>query len=286
MGSSRALCYNRSFEDDINKLIEAFNVRTSKSLDLSDLWRNASKRPMKSPGSNSPGTGFLEPVSLKQALRGLCISQAAEMAAIKRLSMTSTSPRISEAGKNTNLFRSVVTEAGGSRCSPAQIQESRKEIFPMTEEITSFSSRSLTWCHRSFKSSPIQSSSSTPGCSIKQDMKSIVSISSEPGNRVADCDGYDVEKSIMNGENVECNASKRPLSFEESKTVSPDQSAHSSSQVPSTSVHKDTMSSPFCYEIAQASEVDSQVEIAHSFEEKHNTPSVRLIIILMIAKTM
>ncbi|KAG6427508.1 hypothetical protein SASPL_111754 [Salvia splendens] len=245
-------CYSRCVEDDINKLFEAVNVRTSKSLDLSESesWRNGSKRSMRSPGSNSPGTGFSEPVSLKQALRGLCISQAAETAAIKRLSMTSASPRISEAGKHTNLFRSVVTEAGGSGCSP-------------TQESISFSSRSLTWSHRSCKSSPVQSSSSSPGRSIKQDMKSILSISIEPGHQVADCDGYDVEKSITNEENVKCNSSKQP-----------NQSALSSSQIPSTSVLEESKLSPVCKEIAQASEVDTQVEIAHTIEEKHNLLSV------------
>ncbi|KAG6430565.1 hypothetical protein SASPL_108635 [Salvia splendens] len=266
--------YSRCVEDDINKLFEAVNVRTSKSLDLSDSWRNASKRPMRSSGSNSPGNGFSGPVSLKQALRGLCISQAAEMAAMKRLSVTSASPRISEAGKHANLFRSVVSEAGGSGCSPTQIRESNRETFRMTEESISFSSRSLTWSHRSCKSSPVQSSSSPPGYRIKRDMKSMVSISSEPGHRVADCDGYDVEKSIMDGENVKCNASKQPQSLVESKTVSPDQSAHSSSQIPSTSVLEESKLSPVCNEIVQASEVDTQVEIAHTIEEKHNLSSV------------
>ncbi|XP_009803826.1 serine/threonine-protein kinase D6PKL1-like [Nicotiana sylvestris] len=79
---------NKFLEDDINQLFESINLRSSKSLDLSDqvIRRDASKRPMKGGGSHSPGIGFSEPVSLKQALRGLCISQAAEMAATKRLS--------------------------------------------------------------------------------------------------------------------------------------------------------------------------------------------------------
>ncbi|KAL0309562.1 UNVERIFIED_CONTAM: Serine/threonine-protein kinase KIPK2 [Sesamum radiatum] len=91
--------HNKALENDINKLFEAVNLRTSKSLDLSDSWRNASKKPMKSAGSHSPGIGFSEPVSLKQALRGLCISQAAEMAAVK---CRCQHLRISESG-NHNL---------------------------------------------------------------------------------------------------------------------------------------------------------------------------------------
>lgn len=250
--------HNRSFEDDINKLFEAVNVnvRTSKSVDLSDSWRNASKRPMRSPGSNSPGIGFSEPVSLKQALRGLCISQAAEMAAIKRLSMTSASPRISEAGKSTSSYRFLVTEAGGSGCSPAQIGES-----------TSYSSGSSTRSYRSIKKSPVQSSCSSPSYSIKP-----VSISSEPSHRVADCEGYGVEKSLVDGENVTSSASKPPQNLEESKTVSPNQSTHSSSIVVAASELEGAESSPVFNDIVKASEVDKPVkEIAHLVEEKHNS---------------
>ncbi|KAL3825792.1 hypothetical protein ACJIZ3_021821 [Penstemon smallii] len=128
---------NKYIENDINKLFEAVNLRTTKSLDLSDSWRNASKKPMRSPGSHSPGIGFSEPVSLKQSLRGLCISQAAEMAAMKRLSVTSASPRVSEAGRITDLYRSVVAESGKSSCS------SVKPIVNSTDSISSDSGCSI-----------------------------------------------------------------------------------------------------------------------------------------------
>ncbi|KAI3471841.1 hypothetical protein Pfo_028494 [Paulownia fortunei] len=171
--------HNKCLEDDINKLFEAVNLRTSKSLDLSDWRRNASKKPMRAAGSHSPGIGFSEPVSLKQALRGLCISQAAEMAALKRLSMPA-SPRISEAGKTTNLYRSVVVEAGGSGCSPALGGESRMEISPVTEESTSYSSETLTRCHQdSFEKPATESSSASLSYSVKPNINSIECISSE-----------------------------------------------------------------------------------------------------------
>lgn len=260
--------YSRCLEDDINKLFESVNVRTSKSFDLSDSWRNASKRPMRSPGSHSPGTGLSEPVSLKQALRGLCISQAAEMAAMKRLSMQSASPRISEAGKNSNLYRSLVIEARGSGCAQPLIGESRSEIHPMAEESTSYSSGSLTL--RTSKKSAAQSSCSSPSSSIKSEMKSMVSITSESGHQMAKYNGYGVEESLIEGENVAVGASKLPQNLQESKTVSPNQSAYSSSQVPATSVIKDTTSSPVCNDNVQASEADKKVvEIAHSLEGKH-----------------
>ncbi|CAA0837869.1 Serine/threonine-protein kinase D6PKL1 [Striga hermonthica] len=111
-------------EDDINKLFESINLRASKSLDLSDWPRNASKMPIRVAGSQSPGIGFSEAVSLKQALRGMCISQAAEMAAVKRLSMPA-SPRVSETRKSSNVvqanedsvFKRVAAESSCSSVS-------------------------------------------------------------------------------------------------------------------------------------------------------------------------
>lgn len=133
----------KPLEDDINKLFEGINIRTSKSLDLSDRLstgyrRNASKMPMRVGPSNSPGIGFSEPVSLKQALRGLCISQAAEMAAMKRLSKPPGSPALSEAGRNTNLYRSVVIESGESSLLIPE-GKGRVEISLVPEESTSSS---------------------------------------------------------------------------------------------------------------------------------------------------
>lgn len=129
---------NRTLEDDINKLFEAVNLRSSKSLDLSDVRRNASKKPMTGIGSHSPGIGFSEPVSLKQAFRGLCISQAAEMAAVKRMSLPA-SPRISEAGKITNMYRSVVVETGESSSSSVESEAHRIEISLIPEQNASCS---------------------------------------------------------------------------------------------------------------------------------------------------
>lgn len=105
---------NKFLEDDINHLFKSIDLRSSKSLDLSDhVRRDASKRPMRGGGSHSPGIGFSEPVSLKQALRGLCISQAAEMAAMKRLSKPLGSPSITEAGRVTSSYRFADTSESG-----------------------------------------------------------------------------------------------------------------------------------------------------------------------------
>ncbi|MFS7908906.1 putative protein kinase AGC-RSK-2 family [Helianthus anomalus] len=92
---------SRYMEDDINKLFEGISMRHSfNGSSFSDETcgatprKNPSKKPMRMSLSSSSGIGYPEPVSLKQALRGLCISQASEMAAVKRLSMPySNSPQ-------------------------------------------------------------------------------------------------------------------------------------------------------------------------------------------------
>ncbi|KAK6147175.1 hypothetical protein DH2020_018087 [Rehmannia glutinosa] len=237
--------HNKSLEDDINKLFEAVNLRASKSLDLSDWPRNASKKPMRSAGSHSPGIGFSEPVSLKQALRGLCISQAAEMAAVKRLSMPA-SPRISEAGKATNPYRSV-------GCSP------------VTKESTSYSSETLTRTkHDSSKKAATKSSCSSPSYIVKPNIKNVECISSESRNTLAECVGI----SRVEGENTTYYASNLPWHVPEPTTMSSSQSARSSPHVHAALVIKDKKSSPI------ASEVDKQLlEIVCSQEEKHNLVS-------------
>ncbi|KAJ6365443.1 hypothetical protein OIU76_030258 [Salix suchowensis] len=100
-----------SIEDDINRLFEAIEIRTSaKHVDegvRDALRKKAMKRPMKVGSPQMSGIGISEPVSLKQALRGLCISQASEMAAMKRLSRPTNSSRSSEVGTIKRLYRAV-----------------------------------------------------------------------------------------------------------------------------------------------------------------------------------
>ncbi|KAM7531617.1 hypothetical protein LguiB_035027 [Lonicera macranthoides] len=127
-----------SLEDDINKLFEAINLKhSSKGQSLPDQGeprKNTMKKPMRMSMSSS-GIGFSDPVPLKQALRGLCLSQASEMAAMKRLSKPSGSPSVSESGKlTTSLYRSVVVEAGESDLPLVEGQGGRVEITLMPEE--------------------------------------------------------------------------------------------------------------------------------------------------------
>uniref|UniRef100_A0A5B6YJC7 non-specific serine/threonine protein kinase n=1 Tax=Davidia involucrata TaxID=16924 RepID=A0A5B6YJC7_DAVIN len=107
-----------SIEDDINQLFEAIDIRMSgrssgQQGGKETFRKNAMKRPIRV-GSPASGIGISESVSLKQALRGLCISQASEMAAMKRLSKPARSSGVSEAGTIKKLYRSVVVEASES----------------------------------------------------------------------------------------------------------------------------------------------------------------------------
>ncbi|XP_057781945.1 serine/threonine-protein kinase KIPK1-like [Salvia miltiorrhiza] len=112
-----------SIEDDINKIFEAIEIGSSRrgigqserhSRDASH--KSAMKRPIQVGPSLASGIGISEPVSLKQALRGLCISQASEMAAVKkRMPRPSASPGISEVGAIKKLYRAVVIEAGAGQ---------------------------------------------------------------------------------------------------------------------------------------------------------------------------
>ncbi|CAI9105572.1 OLC1v1004520C1 [Oldenlandia corymbosa var. corymbosa] len=108
-------------EEDINKLFEAIEMRNSlrvqgqeKGHSKNALDKSAMKRPMRVASPQASGIGISESTSLKQALRGLCISQASEMATLKkRLAKTGMS-RHSEAGTITRLYRAVVVEENQS----------------------------------------------------------------------------------------------------------------------------------------------------------------------------
>ena len=130
-----------SIEDDINRLFEAIEIRTSaKHQDegVKDaLRKKAMKRPMKVGSPQMSGIGISEPVSLKQALRGLCISQASEMAAMKRLSRPTNSSRSSEVGTIKRLYRAVVVEADGSVLPLNEGNGNLVEISLVPEKITS-----------------------------------------------------------------------------------------------------------------------------------------------------
>lgn len=130
-----------SIEDDINRLFESINIRNSIRASTRDsLHKNASKRPMRGCSSPASAIGISEPVSLKQALRGLCISQASEMAAMKRLSKPANFSGHSEAGAIKRLYKAVVVETNGSGDPVNEGKSNVVEISLGPERILSTSS--------------------------------------------------------------------------------------------------------------------------------------------------
>lgn len=163
------LGHKDSIEGDINQLFEAISLKPlSKDLRLSQdgtspLNKSALKRPITVGMSNSPRFGNSEPVSLKQALRELCISKASEMAAMKRLSKSTGSPGVSEAGRIKTLYNAVVVEASESGLSLAEGKRSMVKISLVPEESKSNSFGKMPeHCQMPNMKSPSQSSHSSP----------------------------------------------------------------------------------------------------------------------------
>ncbi|KAJ4832184.1 hypothetical protein Tsubulata_009007 [Turnera subulata] len=146
--SASKLGIRYSIHEDINRLFEAIDVRTlGKGHGLSHegsrdtLRKKAMKRPIRVGSPQMSGIGISEPVSLKQALRGLCITQASEMAAMKRLSKPAISPRSSEAGNIKRLYRAVVVDDSGSSLSVKGNSGNVVEISLVPEKMTAESSQ-------------------------------------------------------------------------------------------------------------------------------------------------
>ncbi|KAI5666618.1 hypothetical protein M9H77_16471 [Catharanthus roseus] len=137
-----------SIEDDINKLFEAIDIKNTRKVlgqqseyrSKDALNKSAMKRPMRVGSTQASGIGISESVSLKQALRGLCISQASEMAAMKkRLSRSTRSSGVSEAGTIKRLYRAVVVEANESGHPLNEGKGNLVEITLLPESSTSSS---------------------------------------------------------------------------------------------------------------------------------------------------
>ncbi|KAK8531924.1 hypothetical protein V6N13_131282 [Hibiscus sabdariffa] len=151
------LGYKVSLEDDINQLFDAINLKGPKGLGVSSstLKKNALKKPITVGMPHSPRIGASEQLSLKQALRDLCISKASEMAAMKRLSMSTGSPRLSEAGRIKSLLNSVVVDAAsGLGHSRDEDKGSMVEVSLVPEESKSNSSRIMDMPQQAPKNKP------------------------------------------------------------------------------------------------------------------------------------
>ena len=105
-----------------------------------DLLIDASKKPVKAGTSRAPGAGISESPSLKQALRRLSISQASEMAAIKRSSKLIGSSSVSDTETIERLYMSVVVEAKEARNSrerASKAGESRNVKSSLSSSVSS-----------------------------------------------------------------------------------------------------------------------------------------------------
>ncbi|XP_061370933.1 serine/threonine-protein kinase D6PKL1-like [Gastrolobium bilobum] len=155
------LGFKDNIDDDINKLFESFTLKSS-SRDLGFLqdgtspkMKSALKKPITVGVPRSPRVGTSEPVTLKQALRDLCISKASEMAAMKRLSKSTASPRISEVGKIQTLYNSVVAEDRRSGPSNGESKGRTIEISLVSDESNSLALDKASQSHQTAKSNPL-----------------------------------------------------------------------------------------------------------------------------------
>ncbi|GAV59218.1 Pkinase domain-containing protein [Cephalotus follicularis] len=133
-----------SIEEDVSHFFKSIDIKSSVrgigrsgEVGRDTLRKSAMKKPIRVGSPLMSGIGFSEPVSLKQALRGLCISQASEMAATKRLSKPAASPGVSEAGTIRRLYRTAVVDANGPGLRVSECKGNLVEISLVPEEITS-----------------------------------------------------------------------------------------------------------------------------------------------------
>nr|BAJ85637.1 predicted protein [Hordeum vulgare subsp. vulgare]BAJ89679.1 predicted protein [Hordeum vulgare subsp. vulgare] len=109
-----------SVEDDLDRLLRSFNVRTSAR---ASGQTSTDKRLIalgKAPMSSSE---IVESVSLKQALRKMCISQASEMAAMKRLSKPAAVSSAPESGAIKKLYASVVVPTDEDQDGKSKVEK-------------------------------------------------------------------------------------------------------------------------------------------------------------------
>ncbi|KAK6942634.1 Protein kinase domain [Dillenia turbinata] len=176
------LKYKDPLGDDLNRLFAAINIKNlSKSLDLSSyaaLRKDAQKKPL---ASYSPRSEISEPVNLKQALRGMCISHASEMAAMKRLPKPAGSYGILETGTAKKPYKGTGVEAGISGLSRDKQKGEIEEIRPVSGESASGSSLKVLQILHVSKMNPLdkQTYTSPSGRATKQIPNEIVPASSE-----------------------------------------------------------------------------------------------------------
>lgn len=216
--------HSSSLEDDLNQLFEAINLKNaSKVLGIPNQFgadspsKNALKKPITVSGSCSPRIGISEPATLKQALRGLCISQASEMAAVKRLSKSGIYSGVSEAVRIKSLYSTVVVESKQPGLSLGKGDITEISLFP--EESTSNSSEKVThYLHVPKVKPSSQSAHSSPrfavgakqlGTTARSTQGEIVPAPREISNKKSKAESVQKEKHLsataLSGANTDAN---------------------------------------------------------------------------------
>lgn len=121
-------------EDDLNRLIETIDLRSSPrilrpwQMDHDIQRRDISKKPIIVNAPQDLVFGISDSVTLKQALRRLCISQASEQAAMKRLTKPIGSPGISEADTIKRLFATLILDGSKPDLSVDEVEDKLSEV--------------------------------------------------------------------------------------------------------------------------------------------------------------
>ncbi|KAK8514758.1 hypothetical protein V6N13_103087 [Hibiscus sabdariffa] len=233
------LGYKDSLEGDINRLFESINLKGPKGLSVSyqggasssSLRKNALKKPITVGMPQSPRIGGSEPLSLKQALRDLCISKASEMAVMKRKSMSISSPRVSEAGRIKDLFKSVVVEStSGSSRPRGESKQGVVEISLVPEESKSASSQAtkVKPLSQSTRSSPRFAHATTQ---ISTEASTSIQTDVSPLRKA----GTNAPKAEIHLKEKHTSASSTSRSYADNNMVEPDNTVPASTKLPKRS---------------------------------------------------
>jgi len=228
------LGYKDNLDDDINKLFESITLKSS-SRDsgllqdgTSPRMKSSLKKPITVGAPRSPRVGYSEPLTLKQALRDLCISKASEMAAMKRLSKSTASPRISEVGKIQTLYNSVVVEGRQSGPSNVESKGSTSEISLVPEDSSSHALDKASQSHPTVKSTSlsknVQSSKIAVATTENGTGASLIGDLASSSNKVGvlsqSLEPSQIEKQTSASSPSSCNTNGSKLDFSENASSS------------------------------------------------------------------
>jgi len=165
---------------------------------------------------------------LKQALRDLCISKASEMAAMKRLSKSTASPRISEVGKIQTLYNSVVVEGRQSGPSNVESKGSTSEISLVPEDSSSHALDKASQSHPTVKSTSlsknVQSSKIAVATTENGTGASLIGDLASSSNKVGvlsqSLEPSQIEKQTSASSPSSCNTNGSKLDFSENASSS------------------------------------------------------------------